>query len=256
MQLLAIPAFQDNYIWLLHHGPDAVVIDPGEAHPVQHVLAERGLNLKAILVTHHHADHVGGVETLLTQGPATVYAPSLDDYPFPHQALAGGEALQVLGADTDVLWVPGHTAAHLAYVVRPENQAPLLFCGDTLFSAGCGRLFEGTPAQMLDSLDTLAALPDDTRVCCAHEYTLSNLRFALAVEPHNPALQAYASACQTLREQQQPTLPARLQTEREINPFLRVRQPDVIQAIQQRGEPANTPEAVLASLREWKNQFK
>jgi hydroxyacylglutathione hydrolase len=256
MQLLAIPAFQDNYIWLLHHGPDAVVIDPGEAHPVKQVLAERGLNLKAILVTHHHADHVGGVEALLAQTQATVYAPSLDDYPFPHQPLAGGETLQVLGADTQVLWVPGHTAAHLAYVVRPAGQAPLLFCGDTLFSAGCGRLFEGTPAQMLSSLDNLAALPNDTRVCCAHEYTLSNLRFALAVEPRNSDLQAHWLTCQALREQHQPTLPSRLQREREINPFLRVRHPDVIQAVQQMGAPAHTPEAVLASLREWKNQFK
>jgi hydroxyacylglutathione hydrolase len=154
-----------------------------------------------------------------------------------------------------VLAVPGHTAGHLAYYGQPPEQAPIVFCGDTLFCAGCGRLFEGTPAQMLASLDALAELPDATQVCCAHEYTLSNLRFAAAVEPDNAAIAQHAARCQAQRAQGVPTLPSTLALERQINPFLRTRQAPVIAAARARGADSSDPVAVLAALREWKNTF-
>jgi len=256
--LLPLPAFTDNYIWMLHDGRQAIVVDPGEAAPVEQALHRRGLTLQAILVTHHHADHVGGVDALRAATGAQVYGPARERMPEPLVRLAQGDTVDALGLQFQVIDVPGHTAGHIAYYCADMDGAPLLFCGDTLFSGGCGRLFEGTPAQMLESLDRLAALPGNTRVCCTHEYTLSNLKFARAVEPGNAALLHYSSQCEALRAQNQPTLPSQMALERDINPFLRVRQGQVAQAAQ--GYDAQVPlddaVAVLAALRQWKNEFR
>ncbi len=256
MTLTPLPAFSDNYIWMLHDGSQAVVVDPGDAQPVTAALQQHGLQLAAILVTHHHPDHTGGVDTLRDATGAAVYGPARERMPEPITRLCGGDACEVLGLRFMVIDVPGHTAGHIAYFCDGMDGAPLLFCGDTLFSGGCGRLFEGTPAQMLASLDALAALPDNTRVCCAHEYTLSNLRFARAVEPHNAELAAYEAQCKALRAQNRPTLPAVLAQERCINPFLRTRKPAVMQAAREYNGATGDEAAVFAAIRQWKNEFK
>jgi len=267
MELAAIAAFSDNYIWMLHDGVNAIVVDPGDAAPVQQALAAQSLRLAGILVTHHHADHVGGVNDLrpLLHGP--VYGPAGETMPQPCTPCAAGSRLQLLGEDFEVLDVPGHTAGHIAFVLRAprDGSAPILFCGDTLFSGGCGRVFEGTPAQMHASLQQLSALPGTTRVCCAHEYTLSNLRFAQAVEPDNLALRHYRERCEALRAQGLPTLPSTLALELQINPFLRCEQPAVSAAAQHyRASAAASPllavgsdaVSVFANLRQWKNEFR
>ena len=238
----------------------AVVIDPGDAAPVMQALGDQGLTLAAILVTHHHADHVGGVRDLHLATGAQVFGPAREEVPAPFTPVMQGDHLELLGQTVHVLDVPGHTAGHVAYFLPDALPKPVLFCGDTLFSGGCGRIFEGTPAQMLASLDRLADLPADTQVCCAHEYTLSNLRFALAVEPRNTDLLTYVAQCQQLRAQGSPTLPAQLSTELQINPFLRARHPDVRHAVAQHAglsalEQTNDV-AVFAALREWKNDFR
>ncbi|TFZ08079.1 hydroxyacylglutathione hydrolase [Ramlibacter humi] len=257
MKLIPLPAFQDNYLWVLHDGQRALVVDPGDAQPVLSFLRQAGLGLDAILVTHHHPDHVGGVQAVREATGARVYGPARETIPCADEKLAGGDAIQVLGLSFEVIDVPGHTAGHIAYFARPAGEAPILFCGDTMFSGGCGRLFEGTPAQMLHSLDALAALPADTRVCCAHEYTLSNLRFARAVEPANEALADYQRRCEALRAGGEPTLPSTVGEERRINPFLRTRQPDVVRAAHSfNGADAGDDVAVFAAIRQWKNEFR
>lgn len=243
---------------MMHDGQQALVVDPGEAAPVLDALRRTGLALRTILVTHHHGDHTGGVQALREATGAQVYGPAHEPMPEPIARLAQGDAITALGLRFDVLDVPGHTLGHIAYFCPDVDGSPVVFCGDTLFSGGCGRLFEGTPAQMQASLDALAALPGDTRVCCAHEYTLSNLKFARAVEPRNHALLQYTSACEALRLEGQATLPSRMATERNINPFLRTREPEVAQAA--KGFDAqvdpNDAVAVLAALRQWKNEFR
>jgi hydroxyacylglutathione hydrolase len=260
MKLIALPAFSDNYLWLWQQDQQAVVVDPGDAAPVLQALADQGLTLAAILVTHHHADHVGGVRELHLATGAQVFGPAREDVPAPFTPVMQGDALELLGQTVQALDVPGHTAGHVAYFLPDATPNPVLFCGDTLFSGGCGRIFEGTPAQMLASLDSLAALPASTQVCCAHEYTVSNLRFALAVEPSNINLQTYAAHCHQLRAQGIPTLPAQLATELRINPFLRARHPDVQHAVAQHAGLSALEQtddvAVFAALREWKNDFK
>jgi hydroxyacylglutathione hydrolase len=251
-----IPAFDDNYLWLLHDGRNAWVVDPGDAAPVEAYLKDHGLALRGILLTHHHADHTGGVSELRQAHAVPVYGPAFENLPEPVVRLGDADSVDVLGCRFAVIEVPGHTAGHIAYYAQDCGGTPLLFCGDTLFSGGCGRLFEGTPAQMLASLDRLQSLPGDTRVCCAHEYTLSNLRFAQAVEPANEALDAYAARCRQLRDQGLPTLPSTVSVERRINPFLRSREATVVTAVQAQDPQAHTETEVFAALREWKNRFR
>jgi len=248
-----IPAFDDNYLWWLSDGRSAAIVDPGDAAPVARRLSQTGQQLCTILVTHHHGDHVGGVEALVQATGAHVYGPAAEPIPCLRTPLAGGDRIEVFGHTFEVIEVPGHTRGHIAYYA-PTLSA--LFCGDTLFAGGCGRLFEGTPEQMTASLARLAALPAATRVYCAHEYTLANLRFALAVEPGNADLQARSRACAALREAGTPTVPSTIGEERATNPFLRCDVP-AVRARAERESPGAGASTVttFAALRTWKNRF-
>ena len=256
MKLIPLPAFDDNYIWMLQTDQQALVVDPGDAAPVLQALAAAGLGLSAILITHHHPDHTGGVRALRQATGAAVFGPARENMPEPLTRLQAGDVVQPLGLAFRVLDVPGHTAGHIAYYCDALDGEPLLFCGDTLFSGGCGRLFEGTPAQMQHSLGQLAALPDNTRVCCTHEYTLANLRFARMVEPDNAHLQAYEAECQELRKAGLPTLPSTIGLERQINPFLRTDVDAVIASIHHFDPEGLQQDGAFAALRRWKNQAK
>lgn len=256
MNLIALSAFADNYIWMFHDGRQAVVVDPGDSAPVIAALDAQRLTLAAILVTHHHADHVGGIDALRSRLQGAVYGPRRERIPEPFTPLDDGDAVEALGVRFEVIDVPGHTSGHIAYFAPAFEASPVLFCGDTLFSGGCGRLFEGTPAQMHDSLSRLAALPGQTRVCCAHEYTLSNLRFARAVEPLNADVADYASWCEQRRENALPTLPSSIDRERRVNPFLRCDEIAVAAAARSHGATSDEPVAVLTALRQWKNDFR
>jgi hydroxyacylglutathione hydrolase len=263
-----VPAFKDNYLWLVSRAGDAVVIDPGDAAPVEAALLARGLALRAILLTHHHADHVGGVAALIAARPdpsLPVYGPRREDIAGVTHPLGDGDSFDLdavipgFGLHLDVLDVPGHTSGHIAYVARPADDGapPLLFCGDTLFAAGCGRLFEGTASQMHASLARLAALPSATRVYCAHEYTLANLRFAHAVEPDNDALNTRIAEAKATRERGEPTLPSTIGLERATNPFLRADQSTVRQAAEKfRSGASASPVATFAALRSWKDDYR
>jgi hydroxyacylglutathione hydrolase len=254
--VFAVPAFRDNYIWVLTDdaGETAVAVDPGDAAPVWEALERRGLRLGGILVTHHHADHVGGVTALLEQWPGIpVWGPAGERIPGRTVAVADGDevVMEQLGLRFEVLDVPGHTAGHVAYFGHG-----MLFCGDTLFAGGCGRLFEGSAAQMNASLAKLARLPGDTRVYCAHEYTEANLRFAMAVEPDNAALQRRYGKVRQERARGEMTLPSTLAEELATNPFLRCEQPSVRQrATARAGRDLSGPEAVFATVRAWKDSF-
>jgi hydroxyacylglutathione hydrolase len=246
---------------MLHDGKRALVVDPGDADVVFEALQRLSLRLETILVTHHHIDHTGGVDALRDTTGAMVFGPLTETMPEPIRRLEGGDKVQAMGLTFEVIDVPGHTSGHIAFYAdgadgaNSANSAPLLFCGDTLFSGGCGRLFEGTPAQMLDSLTKLAALPSHTRVCCTHEYTLSNLKFARAVEPNNAALIQYQSDCVALREAKVPTLPSTIAKELQINPFLRSDQVEVVHAAQQLDPTAADAVTVFTAIRQWKNNF-
>lgn len=261
IQIDALPAFSDNYLWLLQDVTrrQCAVVDPGDAGPVLAWLeAHPGWTLTDILVTHHHADHVGGVARLKESTGARVLGPAGEKIPARDLALADGDRVEVLGLSFEVIHVPGHTLGHIAYFhpKADDSEQPLLFCGDTLFAGGCGRLFEGTPAQMHASLSRLAALPGETRVYCAHEYTLSNLRFACAVEPHNPEVQARLEQVSQWREQGRISLPSSIALERATNPFLRVAETSVKKIADERnGQEIRTPEEVFATIRRWKDQF-
>jgi hydroxyacylglutathione hydrolase len=256
MNLTALPAFSDNYIWMLDDGRDAIVVDPGEPGPVEIALDTRSLVLAGILVTHHHPDHVGGVDALRSRLRGPVFGPANERIPEPFERLAEGATAELIGLRFRVIEVPGHTAGHIAYYAEAAPDAPILFCGDTLFSGGCGRLFEGTPAQMHASLSKLAALPGDTRVCCAHEYTLANLKFAREVEPLNDALRDYEAWCRGERGKQRATLPSSIARERAVNPFLRCAEPSVVESARAQGASGDTPVDVLAALRQWKNTYR
>lgn len=251
-EIIRIPAFKDNYIWLLRQGASAVVVDPGDARPVLEVLEREELSLTSILVTHHHADHQGGVANLLAHYPAQVFGPAMESITAITQPLRGGEtiSLEPLGAVFQVLAVPGHTSGHLAYY-----GSGALFCGDTLFAAGCGRVFEGTAAQMHESLLRLAAFPDQTAVYCAHEYTEANLRFALTVEPGNRLLRQRVNEVAVARAKGWATVPSTLALEKATNPFLRCNEPEIIASAQSRMAQASGALAVFTVLREWKNGF-
>jgi len=253
--VLHVCAFEDNYIWLIRgRSPDRVaIVDPGDAEPVLAALEKKHFQPVVILCTHHHGDHVGGIEDILRNYSVPVYGPARERIPAITHRLKEGDrvSLPELSLEFDVLDVPGHTAGHIAYY-----GAAMLFCGDTMFSAGCGRLFEGTPEQMYASLSKLAALPEETRIYCAHEYTEANLRFAAAVEPDNPDIQAHREWTRIVRARNQPTLPSTIGLEKRINPFLRADSPSARQAAETRcGQALDSGTEVFATLRRWKDNF-
>jgi hydroxyacylglutathione hydrolase len=249
LEITPIPAFNDNYIWLLHDQSHAVVVDPGTAQPVIEVLKRQQLHLDAILITHHHHDHIDGVEELVNYANCPVYAPRYEQYRFHHTAVGEGELLQIKALDLHlkVMWLPGHTLGHIAYL----NET-VLFCGDTLFGAGCGRLFEGTPSQMFASLNRLKQLPKQTQVYCTHEYTAKNIEFALSLEPNNVELQARKADVSALRNANIPSLPSTIALELETNPFLRCQAPEIMQLS---GAKSTDELAVFTAIRERRNHY-
>jgi hydroxyacylglutathione hydrolase len=253
LEIVPLPAFRDNYIWTLRKGRSAAVVDPGEAGPVKEYLAREGLGLVAILATHHHPDHVGGIAELVAMKKVPVFGPRGEPIPELTHPVGQDDKVEIpaLDAAFSVLDIPGHTRAHVAYYGLES-----LFCGDTLFACGCGRVFEGTAQQMLDSLTKLAALPDQTRVYCGHEYTLANIKFARTVDPGNKVLAAREEKAEKLRAAGLPTLPSTLGEERATNPFLRCAEPVVVESANKYlGARIADPVKVFAAIREWKNRF-
>jgi hydroxyacylglutathione hydrolase len=257
LTIIPLAAFRDNYIWLIEHDGNAAVVDPGDAAPVLAALKQRQLTLTSILLTHHHDDHCGGVEALCNAFPASgssaaleVFGPASESITGVTRKVRGGDRIRpaYLDLELTVIDVPGHTRGHVAY-----HGDGALFCGDTLFAGGCGRVFEGTPAQMAASLEALSRLPASTQIYCAHEYTEANLRFAQAVEPGNAVLAERAISVAAMRQKNQPTVPSTLALELATNPFLRVNQPAVAAAA---GLPAGSdPVAVFTAVRTWKDRF-
>ncbi len=251
LNIKSIPAFNDNYIWLIENSDQrCAVVDPGDAAPVLAYLERHQLSLEAILITHHHNDHIGGVAELVRQFPqVNVVGPTNEPIPTLTHAVDAGDQIELFDEIFLVLGLEGHTLGHIGYVGDGK-----LFCGDVLFSAGCGRVFEGTMEQMHTSLSKLVALPQETQVFCAHEYTASNLAFALAVEPDNQQLQQYRDQVNRLRAQNQPTLPTTIGREKSINPFLRTDQPSIMRSVANRTSQTDSL-AIFTALREWKNEF-
>lgn len=253
IEIIPIPAFEDNYIWLIRNQAHAVVVDPGDADPVMEYLNQHALRLAAILVTHHHGDHCGGAEELKLRFCCPVYGPRRERISAATQAVGENDTITLpeLGATFQVIDVPGHTLGHVAYYGLNS-----LFCGDALFACGCGRVFEGTPEQMQSSLAKLAALPDETSVFCAHEYTLANIRFARIADPGNAALQAREARERNARAQGLPTLPSTIALEKSTNPFLRWDDPHLINAASQfAGRPLTRPAEIFAAIRQWKDKL-
>jgi hydroxyacylglutathione hydrolase len=253
-----IPAFTDNYIWLLRKADNQVawVVDPGDADAVLRTLAKQRLNLAGILITHHHHDHIDGIEALVQKYAVSVYGPAHEIIPHITHPLIGGDQLEVLGHTFEVIDVPGHTQGHIAYFAK-ETLPPTLLCGDTLFAAGCGRLFEGTAEALYHSLQTLAKLPAETLIYCTHEFTESNLRFANVVEPHNARLAERTHQVSAKRAQHQPSLPSTLSDELETNPFLRCHISEVSENVQvYSGLAVAHPVDVFRQLRLWKDSFR
>lgn len=252
MNLISIPAFEDNYIWVLvDDDRRCIIVDPGESAPVLQAIKENRWQPEAILLTHHHHDHVGGVPDLLAQFPhLAIYGPAETQDKGTTQVVEEGENVLIRGYEFSVFATPGHTSGHICYYSKPY-----LFCGDTLFSGGCGRLFEGTPAQMYQSLQNINALPDDTLICCAHEYTLGNMKFAASILPDDRAIQDYYLKVKELRAKNQNTLPVTLKNERKINVFLRTNDIDLINKINQETN-LQQPDARFAWLRSKKDNFR
>lgn len=251
-----IPAFDDNYIWALRGQPDnqIVVVDPGDSDAVFSYLGEYNLKLSAILITHHHWDHTGGVEKLINRSKVPVYGPANSPFNGVTVALKDGDMIELLGNRLEVKAVPAHTLDHIAYF-QPDER-PQLFCGDTLFLAGCGRLFEGSAEQMQTAMDYFASLPDETAVYCTHEYSLANLHFALKVEPSNKTIVQELERCTEQRQAGRPTLPSKISLERRINPYMRTREASIkASAEAYSGRPLETEVDVLAAVREWKNSL-
>lgn len=250
LEILPIPAFEDNYIWLINDGKHAVIVDPGDATPAIKMLEQSQLVLDAILITHHHHDHIDGVHELLSKYNVPVFAPAKEVFDFPYTPVAEGDSvtLKHLDLKLDVIEIPGHTLGHIAYYSHPY-----LFCGDTLFSCGCGRLFEGTPQQLHRSLQRLAKLPEETMVFCTHEYTARNIDFALNVEPSNNALRLRQLQVKALRNTNKPSLPTTIKLELKTNPFLRCHIPAIQKAV-----GIDQPESILTvftQLREMRNHY-
>jgi hydroxyacylglutathione hydrolase len=256
LNIQPIAAYTDNYIWLLFDpsSRQAFVVDPGDARPVLDTLQALQLELAGILITHHHFDHVGGVQALCAKYQPVVYGPHNPLIEGITRRLGAGDRVKVLGMDFDVLEVPGHTLDHIAYVHR--GRFPAVFCGDTLFAGGCGRLFEGNPSMMLRSLQALAALPPSTRVYCAHEYTLANLAFARAVEPDNADLARRSAEAEATRQRGEPTVPSDIALELATNPFLRCNVEELQASLRQQGKlQGDSTVAVFTTVRGWKDQF-
>ena len=252
LDVVPVTAFKDNYVWTLRNATHAAVVDPGEARPVLDCLAREKLELVAILATHHHPDHVGGIAQIRDQYRVPVYGPKNEPIATLTHPVSEGDTVTIPALDVSfsVLDIPGHTRAHIAYY-----GAGALFCGDTLFACGCGRLFEGTAEQMYASLQKLRALPDETKVYCGHEYTLANIGFARGVEPQNAALAARESRDRALRQAGKPTVPSTMREERATNPFLRCTEPAVVESVNKYlGTRVSDPVQVFAAIREWKNR--
>lgn len=249
-----IKAFDDNYIWLMTTNEGSIVVDPGENINLLKVIEKKNIKLDAILVTHHHYDHTGGIEELLTKYPnLKVYGPN-NNVDLIKSRLVDGELLNVIGVDFEVIEIPGHTLDHIAYYAN-INNSPLLFCGDTLFAGGCGRVFEGTFDQMYESLMKLKKLPQNTRIYCGHEYTINNLKFAKAVEPDNIDLNARYNDAIDLRKNNIPTLPSTLSIELKTNPFLRAEKNNVQKIIPHEFKTGLSEKEIFSALRQWKDNF-
>lgn len=257
MQIDPISAFSDNYIWCLHDGRQAIVVDPGDAAPVEAHLAANGMTLSGVLITHHHFDHTGGLPDLCRDRPQMpVWGPSTSS-PHINRPVTEGDTVECFGHDFRVIAVPGHTLDHIAFFsAGTASEPPVLLSGDTLFAAGCGRLFEGTPEQMVTSLGKLLACPDDTRIYCAHEYTEANLRFAIAVEPDNDHVSQRLAQVEATRAEGGITLPSTLAEEKRSNPFLRCQENSVQAAAKKRSTlRAGSYSEVFAAIRGWKDAF-